>query len=926
MKKIFLIDAMAMAYKAYFAFISRPLRNSKGQNTSAVYGFLASLLKILEKEKPDYLAVAFDLKEKTFRHEKFPEYKATRQEMPEEMIYQIDYIKQILEAMDVTMLSLPGFEADDIIGTLVQKLKNKKMKIYLVTPDKDYFQLINDNTFIYKPSKSVEDAELVDETKLLEKMELSPSQIIDFLALTGDSSDNIPGIKGIGEKTALELLKEFKSLDNIFNNISKVSKAGVRKKLEGQRDLASLSKELVTINLEVPIPFELEKFTLKKPNLVTLDNILNELEIKSLKKRIHEIYALPTLLPSSDRFDRQEEYLFIEEKDAPQKEVTLQSSFDPELVKYHLIETEDNLQKLIEKIIYAKQFVFDTETDDLNAIDARLVGISFSVSEKEAYFIKFERHKTAAFKSKLLDSLKPIFNDEKILKIGQNMKYDMMVLHKYGIAVKAPLFDTMVAAYIIDSNAPSNLDELASIYLNYSTIKLSELIGEKKNPKLMWDVPTEQLKNYSCEDADITFRLYKKLTGILEKHQLTELCKTIEFPLVKTLTNMELAGVHLDFTELSVQQKEIDHLLEINEIEIFKHAKEKFNINSPKQLQEILFNKLKLEAVKKTKTGFSTDIQTLEQIRYSHPIIENLITYRQLSKLKSTYIEALPKMINPTTGRIHTSYNQTVTTTGRLSSADPNLQNIPIRSELGREIRKAFTAPDKNWFILSADYSQIELRIMAHICEDENLVKAFKDDLDIHANTASLIYNCAIKNVTPEMRRKAKEVNFGILYGIGAFGLKVRLGMGQSEAKEIIDTYFKKYPKVQQYLDSTIEFARKNGYVETLMKRRRYLPNINSKNFAVRSFEERAAINMPIQGTAADMIKIAMNNIDREFDKQKFKSKMIMQVHDELVFETHKSEIDKAKQLIQNKMVTAIPLKVPVKVDIGVGDNWLDAH
>lgn len=905
---------MAMTYKAYFAFINRPLRNSKGQNTSAVYGFFASLLKILEKEKPDYIAVAFDLKDKTFRHEKFPEYKANRQEMPEEMIYQIDHIKQILEAMDVAMLSLPGFEADDIIGTLAHKLKQKKLNIYLVTPDKDYFQLINNTTFIYRPAKSVEDAELIDQTKLLEKMELSPSQIIDFLALTGDSSDNIPGVKGIGEKTALELLKEFETLDNIYKDTSKISKASVRKKIEEQKKSAYLSKELVTINLETPIPFQLEDFTVKKPNLRVLDNILNELEIRSLKQRIHALY------------DIQEESLFVEEKSAAEKEFTEQLIFDPQTVKYHLIKTEDDVHKLIDKINKAKKFVFDTETDNLDAIDARLVGISFCVLEKEAYFIKFERHTELPLNSVLLDLLKPIFADEKILKIGQNLKYDITVLHKYGIELKGPLFDTMVASYVINSSTSNNLDELASRYLNYSTIKLSELIGEKKNPELMWDVQIDLLKNYSCEDADITFRLYNKFSDELEKHHLTELCEKIEFPLVKTLTNMELTGVQIDCDELAVQQKEIEHLLELNETEIFKQSKEKFNINSPKQLQEILFNKLKLEAVKKTKTGFSTDIQALEQIRYSHPIIENIIGYRQLSKLKNTYIEALPKIVNPTTGRIHTSYNQTVTATGRLSSADPNLQNIPIRTELGREIRKAFTAPDKNWLILSADYSQIELRIMAHICEDENLIKAFENDLDIHTNTASLIFNCSIKDVTPVMRRKAKEVNFGILYGIGAFGLKVRLGIPQSEAKEIIDTYFKKYPKVQEYLDSTIEFARKNGFVETLMKRRRYLPNINSKNFAVRSFEERAAINMPIQGTAADMIKIAMNNIDREFDQQKVKSKMIMQVHDELVFEVHKSELDKVKKLIETKMVNAIPLKVPVKVDIGVGDNWLDAH
>ncbi len=916
MKKIFLIDGMAMAYKAYFAFINRPLRNSKNQNTSAVFGFLSSLLKILEKEKPDYLAVAFDTKEKTFRHEKFPEYKANRQVMPEEMIYQIDYIKEILSAMNIPILVLPGYEADDIIGTISAQLKAKQFNSYLVTPDKDYFQLVNDTTFVYKPVKnSVEDAEVIDEPNLLKKIGLTPEQVIDFLALTGDSSDNVPGVKGIGEKTALELLSQFDNLDNVYKNLDKITKQSVKMKLKEQKESAYLSRELVTIELNTPIKYDLEKFKLPSPDFNKLNSILRDLEIKAFNKRIESLFTT-------------QNELFEEAKPTTKEEVKVDQfkSFDSNRVKYKLISSEGELNKLVDQIQKSEKFVFDTETDNINPIDAHLVGISISTKPKEAYFISFKKHSDFGSTFHELFKLKNVFNDKDILKIGQNLKYDMIVLRNYGIEVRGPIFDTMVASYIINSDAPNNLDALAERYLNYSNIKIEDLIGSKKNAELMWDVPVEKLVEYSCEDADITYQLYEKLSHELKSKELYELCEDIEFPLIKTLVNMEITGVHVDPSELEVQSKELDHLIEKYETEIYRSAREKFNINSPKQLQEILFTKLKLSAVRKTKTGFSTDIQSLEQLRYSHPIIESLIGYRQLSKLKSTYVDALPKMINSRTNKIHTSYNQTVTSTGRLSSADPNLQNIPIRTELGREIRKAFTAPVKNKLILSADYSQIELRIMAHISEDKNLIKAFVDDKDIHANTASLIYGCSIKNVTPEMRRKAKEVNFGILYGLGPFGLKTRLGISQSEAKEIIDMYFRNYPNVQNYLDSTLEFAREKGYVETLKKRRRYLPNINSKNYAVRSFEERAAINMPIQGTAADMIKIAMNNVHEHFEKHKFKSQMIMQVHDELVFEVEKEELTDVKKVIETKMSKAIELNVPVKVDIGVGDNWLDAH
>ena len=918
MKKAFLIDGMSMAYKAYFAFISRPLRNSKNQNTSAVYGFLSSLLKILENEKPDYIAVAFDTKEKTFRHDKFPEYKANRQLIPDDMIYQLDYIKKILQAMDIEIVTAPGYEADDIIGTLSKTFKSKNVHSYLVTPDKDFLQLVEDGIYVYKPlKKSVEDAEIYDTKKVEEEYGLKPEQFIDFLALTGDPTDNIPGVKGIGEKTALDLIKEFGSLDNIYQNIDRIKKAALKQKLIDGKEMAYLSRELVTIKRNIPVDVELESLKIKSPDVQQLESLLNELEIKTFNKRLENLLNAKIKSTTPTLFDLE---------DTAKPEIKIK---EIDGTNYVLLDNDEKIKDFISNAEKSDLIVFDTETDNLNSIDANLVGLSFCLNKSEAYFYRLDNHKNFDAKEndrKNLNRFKKILEDKSKLKIGQNLKYDINVLSNYGIDVQLPFFDTMVAAYVLNPDGATGLDDMAKKYLNYDTYKISALIGDKKNSALMWSVPINDLKIYSCEDADITFQLYEILKEELKAKELIQLCEEIEFPLVKTLSEMELRGVYINTNDLKDLSIELEKQISNIEAKIYELAGEKFNVNSTKQLQEILFVKLKLEPTKKTKTGYSTDFQSLEQMRFSHPIVEHLINYRQLVKLKNTYVDSLPELINKRTGRIHTNYNQTITSTGRLSSSDPNLQNIPIRSDMGKEIRRAFAAPDKNWKILSADYSQIELRILAHICEDPNLIQAFENDLDIHAATASKVYGVPMDKVTPEMRRKAKEVNFGILYGIGPFGLKTRLGISQTAAKELIDRYFKTYKRVHDYLEQTKEFARKNGYVETLKKRRRYLPNINSQNATVRSAEERQAINMPIQGTAADMIKIAMNNISKYFRKNKFKSAMIIQVHDELVFEVHQDELDEVKKVVKKEMEDAIKLKVPVKVDIGIGDNWLDAH
>lgn len=916
-KKFVIIDAMALAYKAYFAFISRPLVTSKGEPTSAVYGFIAQLLKVIEEQKPDYIAVAFDSKEKTFRHNIYEGYKASREKMPDDMIPQIGRIKDIIEALNIPLYILPKYEADDIIGTAVKLAENKGLKSYVITPDKDYNQMITKNTFIVRSGKSTNDITIYNEMKMREEFGFHPKLMIDYLALVGDSSDDIPGVAGIGPKGASALIKNFGTVENIYKNIDKVEKAGIKKKLETNKNNAFLSKELATIHCDVPLEFDFNQAKFSTPNFNILRTIFLELEFTRLYQRLLTIYGQ----------DQGEEII---EEDTAKK-------FDSKKTKYQLVNTIKEAEKLKNKLKAKSLFVFDTETDGLNYLNLNIAGVSFSTKIGEGFFVPINplKNKNDLFSKNLDDRIavenfvsifKTVFEDESIKKVCQNGKYDIGVLRSIGINTSNFYFDTMVASYILDPDQKHGMDALSEKYLNYKPISISEIIGEKKDPTNIFDVELEKLKNYASEDADITFRLYEIFKKELKKEGLIDIAYKVDFPLVPVLEDIEREGINVNKKTLNELSKKLQNLLETLTKNIYKLAGMEFNINSPKQLQEILFKKLGLTPTKKTKTGFSTDARSLEYLKGEHKIIVLLLDYRQISKLKSTYADALSNMINPVTKRIHTSLNQVAASTGRLSSNDPNLQNIPIRTERGKEIRKAFVARDKNYVILSADYSQIELRIMASICGDEGLTKAFNNGEDIHRSTASLVFMVDSEDVTPDMRRKAKEVNFGILYGIGPFGLSTRLGITQKHAKEIIETYFNTFKRVKNYMEDTVVKAKEKGYAETLLGRRRYLKNINSSNRVVRQFEERVAVNMPIQGTAADMIKLAMINIHNELKKRQTKTKMILQVHDELLFDAHKDEIDELLPIIKNLMENAMPMDVPILVDTGVGDNWLDAH
>ncbi len=925
-KKFVIIDAMALAYKGYYAFISRPLTTSKGEPTSAVYGFISQLLKIIEDTRPDYLAVAFDSKEKTFRHDRYENYKSSRETMPEDMVPQIQRIKEVIDAFEIPLYILPGFEADDLIGTAVKKAEEMGLQCFAITPDKDYIQLITPNVKVIKPGKSTDEIIILDEKKVREEYGFEPKQMIDYLALVGDSSDDIPGVAGIGPKTALPLIQQFKSLENIYKNIDEIEKPGIVNKLKENKENAFLSKELATIHTEVPFEFNLENAKYEKPDLEKLTKLLAELEFRSFIVKVKKLYI-----------DEVSETA-VEEKIIEEPEIAENIQvFEKNKVKYNLISDAKGAKELAEKLGKTDKFVFDTETDSLDTLNVNLAGCAFSLKPKEAYFVAVnpQPQSSGLFAADLTDRIavgefinifKPLFENKEIKKICQNGKYDISVMRHYGINVTNFYFDTMLASYVIDPDQKHGMDDLSENYLNYKPIPLRDLIGPKKSADKIFEVEINRLSDYSCEDADITFRLYELMKPILKKEGLEKVAYDIEFPLVPVLEDMERTGVKIDINSLQAFSLDLQILLDNYSASIFKHAGENFNINSTQQLQKILFEKLKLPTTNKTKTGYSTDVRALESLRGEHEIIDILMEYRQVAKLKSTYADSLPNLINSKTGRVHTTYNQTVASTGRLSSNDPNLQNIPIRSDLGKEIRKAFVPRDKNHIILSADYSQIELRIMASICGDETLSNAFRNKEDIHRRTAALVFNVAPEEVNADMRRKAKEVNFGILYGLGPFGLKSRLGISQNEAKAIIDNYFNSFKKVRNFMNDSIKNAQKKGFAETLTGRRRFLKNINSNNRIVRQFEERVAINMPIQGTAADMIKLAMIKIYNELGKKKFKSKMVLQVHDELVFDAHKDEIDELIPLVKKLMEDSLPLNVPIAVDTGVGDNWLDAH
>jgi DNA polymerase I len=919
-KRFVIIDAMAIAYRAYFAFINNPLKNSKGEPTSAVYGFMNQVLKIIEDSQPDFLAIASDSKEKTFRHERYDKYKSSRAEMPEDMVPQIHRIMELIEALNIPLYILPGYEADDLIGTAVKRAEKEGYDSYAVTPDKDYVQLVTDKITMVKPGRAGDDIVMMDKKKVIEDYGFEPKFMVDYLALVGDSSDDIPGVAGVGPKSTTPLIQEFGHIEEIYSNIDKIEKKGLRKKLEANKENAFLSKELATIMTDVPFEFNLEDAKFTPPNLEKAIEILKELELKSLINKINKIFNNgSSALVSTEEVENQD------------------AEFDPTKVKYKLVNSIDEAKKLADMLFKSELFCFDTETNSLDVYNAQLAGASFAVKTNEAFFVPINPfiHSSDLFAPDLTDRLninefteifKPVFENSKSKKVCQNGKYDIAVLKTNNIEVANFYFDTMLASYILDPDQKHGMDALAKKYLGYSPISFTEIMGKDKKPDRIFDVELEKLSIYACEDADITFRLYELFKPMLEKNNLNDIAYNIEFPLVRVLENMERAGINLNNKALFEFSTLLQSSLEKYTKDIFEEAGEVFNINSPKQLQVILFDKLNLPATKKTKTGYSTDAASLESLKGQNPIVDNLLEFRQATKLKSTYADALPKLINPKTKRIHTSFNQTVASTGRLSSLNPNLQNIPIRTDLGKKIREAFIPRDENHILLSSDYSQIELRIMASICEDETLMASFKNGEDIHRSTAALVFSVPQNEVTPDMRRKAKEVNFGILYGIGAFGLSNRLGIPRAHAKEIIDTYFSNFSKVKNFIDDSIAIARENEYAETLLGRRRYLKNINSKNRVMRQFEERVAVNMPIQGTAADMIKLAMIKVLNELESINAKTKMLLQVHDELVFDVPKDELETVKPIIRKNMEEAFILNVPTIVDIGIGDNWLEAH
>ena len=931
LETLYLLDGMALAYRAYFAFINRPLINSKGENTGAIYGFVTTLMRILDVEKPDHIAVVFDTKEPTFRHEKFPAYKATRQKMPEDLAAQLDKLKDVVRAFQTPLLEQPGFEADDIIGTLARRAEQEGVLTFMVTADKDYMQLISPLIKMYRPGTSGTDREIVEEEGVKGKFGVAPHQVIDVLALMGDTSDNVPGVPGIGEKTAIPLIQKYGSLDELYAHLEEIPQKGVREKLAANRDKAYLSRDLVTIHTRVPVGINFHELRATPPDRGKLAKMFRDLEFRSLAAKLSETVSIaaPPLPVAEETAER--------------------TTIATDRHAYRLVTSAADLRKLAVDLGACEQFVFDTETTSTDPLRARLVGLSFCIREREACYLPvrsvggmpgpadlfspqdsvpagFDHTADALPLEEVLETLRPVFASESIGKVGQNLKYDMMVLENHGVTVRGLRHDTMVASYVLRADGQHNLDALALEYLQYRMVSFEELVGKGKTQKLITAVPLQAVADYSAEDADMTMRIALQQVPRLRDLGLDRLCESVEFPLIGVLARMERAGISLDTEYLAQMSKDLERQLDILVSDIHRLAGETFNINSTQQLGVILFQKLRLPVVRKTKTGFSTDVAVLESLRGQHPLIEKLLEYRQLTKLKSTYIDALPSLINPRTGRVHTSYNQTVAATGRLSSSDPNLQNIPIRTELGSAIRKAFIPSGKGVGLLSADYSQIELRIMAHISGDEGLRQAFLDEEDIHTTTAAKVFGVPSGDVSKEMRRKAKEVNFGIMYGIGPFGLANRLEISQGEAREIIARYFERFPKVKQYVHDTIEAARRTGYVATLLGRRRYLPDISSRNQAVRGNAERQAINMPIQGPAADMIKLAMIALDRELRTRSLRSRMLLQVHDELVFEVPEGERAGVERLVVKEMGDAMKLSVPIRVDVGYGKNWLEAH
>lgn len=916
-KKLFLLDAYALAYRSYYAFIKNPRINSKGENTSAVFGFANTLIELLKKHNPTHIGVVFDPKGLNFRHEMFKEYKANREAMPEDLRQSIPYIKELIEAFNIPVIELDGYEADDVIGTLANKTKDKGYQVYMMTPDKDYAQLVTEDVFVYKPGRSGNEAEIWDTDKVKEKFKVGPDKIIDLLGLMGDSSDNIPGCPGIGPKGAEKLIAKYGSIEGIYENIEDL-KGKQKENLIEFKDQILLSKKLATIIVDAPIDLDEVRLTKEEADKEKIAELFTRLEFKTMINRVFETKQPKTNQPvQGSLFD----------EPVPETVQNTLETIDTVNPEYVLVKTKEEQNELVNNLQKYSEICFDTETTDLTIHSAKLVGFSFAVEKGKAWYVTVPDHEAET--QTIVDRFKPVFENNKIKKIGQNLKYDILVLKNYGVEVKGELFDTMLAHYLIQPELRHNLDFLAEKYLDYQTIKTEELIGKKgKNQKSMRQVPLEKLTRYACEDADITLQLYPILKNDLVKQEMESLFENIELPLIHVLADMEYQGVRFDKDSLKdFAQKLKDQIMAI-EKEIFSEAGMEFNISSPKQLGEVLFDRMKIISnPKKTKTKqYSTSEDVLVKLAEEHPIVNKILEYRSLRKLLNTYVEALPLLIHTKTNRIHTSYNQTITATGRLSSNNPNLQNIPIREERGREIRKAFVPSDDKHVLLAADYSQIELRLMAHLSGDENMVQAFVDKEDIHAATAARIFKTEIDQVTRDQRSNAKGANFGIIYGISAFGLAQNLNISRSDAKALIDGYFESYPKVKEYMDETIKTARDNGYAITMFGRRRYLSDIQSNNANVRSAAERNAINAPIQGAAADIIKKAMINVHKKLRHENLKTKMILQVHDELVFDVPKNELERVKKLVKDEMEGVVQLKVPLTVDMDAGENWLQAH
>lgn len=919
-KRLFLLDAYALIFRGYYAFIKNPRVNSKGLNTSAIMGFMNSLLDVIKKERPGHLAVAFDKGGSVERTEMFEAYKANRDETPEAIRLAVPYIHRILKALQIPIIEKEGFEADDIIGTLAKQAEKEDYLVYMVTPDKDFAQLVSENIFMYRPSRMGNGVEIwgVDEVKKKFEVE-NPLQVIDFLGMMGDASDNIPGLPGVGEKTAKKLIAEFGSMENLLANTNKLN-GKIKEKIEENAEQGIMSKKLARIMLDVPVIFDEKDYELSEPDLDKIKEIFEELEFRQLLQNLLKTY-------------QQEDQPVVVQQQGVQTELFAQTvnsqntSIENTDHFYQLVNTPMARKMLLKNILQQPEVCFDTETTDIDSLQAELVGIAFSWAKGKGYYVPFPENREEA--QEIINEFKPFFESETIGKVGQNLKYDIKVLANYGTTINGAIFDTMVAHYLINPDIRHNMDILSETYLNYTPVSIETLIGKKgKNQLSMRSVPLEEQKEYAVEDADITWQLKEVFTKELEKNKADNLYRDLEAPLVKVLAEMEIEGINLDIPFLKSLTTDLDNDLSQLEKSIYEQAGETFNLASPKQLGEILFDKLKISnKPKKTKTGqYATSESVLSYFVNDHQIVADILEWRQLQKLKTTYVEALPNEVNPKTKRVHTTYMQTVAATGRLSSNNPNLQNIPIRTERGQQIRKAFISRNDDYVLLAADYSQIELRIIAALSDEQNMIQAFLNKEDIHRSTAAKVFGVPIDEVTREQRSNAKTVNFGIIYGVSAFGLSNQTDLTRGESKDLIDTYYATYPKLKAYVSNQVEFAREHGYVETVMGQRRYLPDIQSRNQVVRAAAERNAVNAPVQGSAADIIKLAMLNIQKQFKKGQFKSKMLLQVHDELVFDVLKTELETVKKVVQSEMENAFQLTVPLVVDLGVGQNWLEAH